>query len=139
MSDGFVADSSVGVAWAVLSQSSEAAAHLLNDVASGTPLVVPVLWMFEIANSLLVLNRRRRITVEQCTRARRALSQLTPLVDEEGPRVALSKLSDLAKQHALSVYDAAYLELAVRKRLPLASRDAALNKAAKLSGVRTLL
>ncbi len=63
MSDGFVADSSVGVAWAVFSQSSEATAHLLNDVASGTPLVVPVLWMFEIANSLLVLNRRRRITV----------------------------------------------------------------------------
>lgn len=139
MSDGFVADSSVGVAWAVLSQSSEATEHLLNDIVSGTPFVVPVLWTFEVANALLVLTRRKRMEPEQCARARRALSHLTPLVDEEGPRVALSKIADLAEKHALSVYDAVYLEVAVRRGLPLASRDAALNKAAKLSGVRTLL
>jgi predicted nucleic acid-binding protein len=95
--------------------------------------------MFEVANSLLVLTRRKRITSEQCARARRALGQLRPVVDEEGPRVALSKLSDLAAEHTLSVYDATYLELAIRRRLPLASRDAALNRAAKVSGVRTLL
>ena len=75
--DGFVADSSVGVAWAVWSQSSRATEHLLDDVASGRPFVVPVLWMFEVANSLVVLMRRRRIEFEQCARARRALSRLT--------------------------------------------------------------
>ncbi len=139
MRDGFVADSSVGVAWAVLSQSSDAAADLLNDVASGAALVVPVLWTFEVANSLLVLVRRNRITPQQCARACGELMRLNPIADEEGPRLALSKISDLAKQYALSVYDAAYLELAMRRRLPLASRDVALNKAAKLSGVRTLL
>ena len=139
MSDGFVADSSVGVAWAVMSQSSETTVLLLNDVASGTPFVVPVLWMFEVANSLLVLARRRRIEPEQYARARRALSRLSPTIDEEGPRVALGKISDLAEKYALSVYDAAYLELAVRRRLPLASRDADLNTAAKQVGVRTLL
>ena len=136
---GFVADSSVGVAWAVLSQSSEATADLLENVASGAALVVPVLWTFEVANSLLVLARRKRITPEQSARASRALIHLNPIIDEEGPRLALNKISDLAKQHALSAYDAAYLELAIRRRLPLASRDAALNKAAKLSGVRALL
>ena len=139
MSDGFVADSSVAVAWAVFSQSSEATEHLLNSVASGTPFVVPVLWTFEVANALLVLARRKRIEAEQCARARRALRLLTPIVDEEGPRAALGKIADLAEQHALSVYGATYLELAVRRGLPLASRDAALNRAARLCGVRSLL
>ena len=62
-----------------------------------------------------------------------------PIVDDEGPRFALTEITDLAQKHGLSVYDAAYLELAIRKRLPLASRDAALNKAARLSGVKTLV
>ena len=139
MSNAFVADSSVGVAWAVLSQSSQATEHLLDHVASGTSFVVPVLWVFEVANSLLVLTRRRRIAPEQYARARRALSRLIPTVDEDGPRGALGRISDLAEKHALSVYDAAYLELAIRRGLPLASRNADLNKAAKLCGAKTLL
>ena len=58
---------------------------------------------------------------------------------DDGARLALAKISDLAIDHALTVYDAVYLELALRRRLPLASLDAALNRAAQLSGVRTLL
>lgn len=139
MKDAFVADSSLGVAWAVLSQSSHATEHLLNDVASGRQFVVPVLWMLEIANALLVLVRRNRIKPEEYARARGALSRLTPAVDEEGPRMALGKISDLASEHGLSVYDATYLELAVRRGLSLASRDADLNKAAKRCGVGVLL
>ena len=57
MSEGFIADSSVGVAWAVHSQSSDATEELLDSVAAGTPLVVPTLWTFEVANSLLVEGR----------------------------------------------------------------------------------
>lgn len=139
MSRGFVADSSVGVAWAVPAQSSEAADHLLSKVASGTPLVVPALWMFEVANALLVLTRRKRVEPAQCARARRALSGLNPAIDDEGPRAALGSITDLAEKHALAVYDAAYLEVALRRALPLASRDADLNRAAKAVGVTTLL
>jgi predicted nucleic acid-binding protein len=135
----FVADSSVGVAWAVLSQSTELTESLLNDVASGVPFVVPVLWMFEVSNSLLVLSRRKRIEAEQGIRARRALGRLTPLIDDEGLRYALSDITDLAEKNALSVYDATYLELAMRRMLPLASRDAALNQAAKRCGIDTLI
>jgi predicted nucleic acid-binding protein len=137
--DAFVADSSVGVAWAVLSQSSQATGHLLDDVASGTPFVVPVLWALEVANALLVLTRRKRIKPEDYTRARRALDRLTPVVDEDAPRMALGKISDLAEEHGLSVYDATYLDLAVRRGLSLASRDADLNQAARRCGVRVLL
>jgi len=83
--------------------------------------------------------RRKRIEPERCARARRALGSLTPLVDEEGPRVALGKISDLAEEHALSAYDAAYLGLAQRRGLPLASRDGDLNRAAKHCGIKVLL
>jgi len=137
--DAFVVDSSAGVAWAVPSQSSRLTEHLLNDVASGTPFVVPGLWMFEVANALLNLVRRKRIAAEHWARVRRALGRLTPVVDDEGPRFALGKISDLAEEHALSVYDAVYLELALRRGLPLATRDARLNQAAKRCGVRVLL
>jgi predicted nucleic acid-binding protein len=136
---GFVADSSVGVAWAVPSQTSEPVGQLLDDVASGTLFVVPSLWKFEVANALLVLRRRQRIEPQQWTRARQALDRLTPRIDEEGPRVALREISDLASRQDLSVYDAVYLELALRTHLPLASRDASLNKAAHRCGVATLL
>jgi predicted nucleic acid-binding protein len=61
------------------------------------------------------------------------------IVDDEGPRLALQETSRLAKAHSLSVYDAVYLELALRRGLPLATRDSALNKAARRSGVQTLL
>jgi predicted nucleic acid-binding protein len=139
LTDTFVADSSVAIAWVVPSQATEGAVGLLNDVLAGTPFVVPVLWAFEVANSLLALRRRRVIQDEQYHRARRNLVELESIVDEEGPRLALEKISSIAQEHSLSVYDAVYLELALRRRVPLATRDSALNKAARRAGVRTLL
>jgi predicted nucleic acid-binding protein len=135
----FVADSSVGIAWVVPSQSSRATERLLDDVVSGASFVVPALWAFEVANSLIVLTRRKRLTKEDCSRARLAVSKLAPVVDEEGHRMALLEISELAERYSLSAYDAAYLELALRRRLPLATRDQALNKAARASGAKTLL
>jgi len=139
VSGGFIADSSVGVAWAVPSQATEAVDSLLERVAKGTPLVVPVLWTFEVANSLLVLFRRKKILAEEYERALRALARLPLVVDDEGSRLAFDKTSELAADHSLSVYDAAYLELAIRRKLPLASRDSALCKAARDCRVRLLL
>ncbi|MCX6911869.1 MAG: type II toxin-antitoxin system VapC family toxin [Verrucomicrobia bacterium] len=139
MSEGFIADASVGVAWAVHSQASAVTDNLLDRVAAGTLLVVPTLWPFEVANSLLVLHRRKKILAEDRDRAMGALAQLPIVVDEAGPRLALGKISELAAEHGLTVYDAAYLELAVRRKLPLASRDEALCKAARGCRVKLLL
>ena len=139
MNEGFVADSSVGVAWAVHSQASDDTDQLLEDVAAGTPVVVPTLWPFEVANSLLVLLRRKRILAPERDRALEALARLPFKVDDEGPRLALGRISELAAEHGLSVYDGAYLELAVRRKLPLASRDEALCKAAQSCRVKLLL
>lgn len=139
MNDGFVADSSLGIAWVTQSQSTPATDSILRDVASGRTFVVPVLWPFEVANTLLSLLRRGRINPADCNLAQHTLVRLRPIVDDEGPAFAISKILQLAQDYILSVYDATYLELALRRNLPLASRDAALNKAAKRSGVKILL
>ncbi len=137
--DPFVADCSVTIAWTIHSQSSESTESLLNQVEAGVRFVVPTLWPFEIANTLLVLTRRGRITHEDAARAGKALALLNPIIDEEGHRLAMTETSRLAAKYSLTVYDAAYLELALRRRLPLASRDNALNTAARKLKLRTLL
>jgi predicted nucleic acid-binding protein len=114
-------------------------AFAFDEVAEGRRFYVPVLWFFEIANALLVLRRRKKITPKECAAAGRALASLHPAVDEEEPRVAFGKVSELALEQSLSVYDAAYLELALRRGLPLASRHVDLNSAAQQCGVRVLL
>jgi predicted nucleic acid-binding protein len=139
MNNSFVADSSVGVAWAAPAQASEGTDELLRDVASGRPFVVPALWAIEVANALIILLRRRRMDTSNCQHARHIIGRLRPVLDDEGPQLTLSKTWDLAEQYGLSVYDATYLELALRKGYALASRDGALNKAARRSGVKTLL
>jgi predicted nucleic acid-binding protein len=139
LTDTFVADSSVAIAWVVPSQATEGSVELLEDVVTGVPFVVPVLWAFEVANSLLALRRRRVLQEEQYQRARRDLVELESIIDEEGPRLALERISSIAQEHSLSVSDAVYLELAMRRGLPLATRDSALEKAARRAGVRTLL
>lgn len=139
MNEGFIADSSVGVAWAVQAQASDDTDRLLDAMASGTPVLVPTLWPFEVANALLVLLRRKKILAEERSRALSALARLPIVVDEEGCRLALGRISELAAEHGLSVYDAAYLELALRRKLPLASRDNALRNAATDCRLKLLL
>ena len=136
---GFVADSSLAVAWVVKSQASPDTERLLDNVESGHVFAVPVLWAFEVANGLLTLKRRKRITAQERDQAHIELSTLNPLYDEDGPHLALGRITELAEKHSLTVYDATYLELAVRRGLPIASRDAALNQAAHRAGVETLL
>jgi predicted nucleic acid-binding protein len=139
MKNGFVADASVGVAWAVHAQASAETGKLLDAVASGTPFVVPSLWPFEVANALIVLARRRMILAVECEQALAALARLPVSIDDEGTLHALTDVADLASKTGLSVYDATYLELAVRRRLPLASTDEPLVKAARKHGVHVLL
>ena len=130
----FVADASVGAAWLVSAQSDNETDRLLSEVEAGARVHVPALWLFEIANALLVLLRRGRLDEQGFKQSRSDLLDLHPRVDDEDHRVTIEKVLQLAEKHALSVYDAVYLELALRRSLPLASRDAALNKAAKAAG-----
>ena len=139
MNQGFVADCSVGVAWVVAAQSSPAAAELRERIASGEPFYAPALWPLEVANALLVLSRRGRISLEERVAACSLLVRYRPVLDGEATRLAFDRLLDLADEHSLTIYDASYLELATRRKVPLASRDSALNKAARRCGIETLL
>ena len=138
MSASFIVDASVGFAWVYQGQATPETDELLNDVAAGATVVVPALWYLEMANVLLIAQRRHRLTALQRQAALERLTALQFTVDEEGTRHAFGKTSELAEEYGLTIYDAVYLELALRRSLPLATRDAALKTAAKQCGVNAL-
>ena len=136
MSASFVVDASVGFAWVYQGQATPETDQLLNKVAAGATVVVPALWYLEMSNVLLIAQRRHRLTAVQRKAASEKLTALQFTVDEEGTRHAFGKTSELAEKHGLTLYDATYLELALRRSLPLASRDESLRKAARQCGVK---
>lgn len=138
MSTSFVIDSSVGFAWVHPAQATVETDKLLQEVEAGAVVVVPELWFLEMANGLLMLQRRKKLTAAERKGALDTLAALNLTVDTEGGKAAFNRTSDLAEKHGLTVYDAAYFELALRRKLPLASRDGSLLRAAKNSGVKTL-
>lgn len=138
MSASFIVDASVGFAWVYPGQATSGTDRLLNEVAAGATVVVPALWYLEMSNVLLIAQRRHRLTAIQRKAALEKLAAMQFMVDEEGTRHAFGKTSDLAEKHGLTIYDATYLELALRRSLPLASRDEALTNAAKQCGLKTL-
>ena len=97
--------------------------------------VVPALWPLEVANVLLMGERRKRSNQTRATKWLRYLSALPIAVDGETPFRAFDPILNLARTHKLTSYDAAYLELAVRRGLPLATLDSDLEKAAQAVGV----
>jgi predicted nucleic acid-binding protein len=134
----FVVDASIGIAWIHPAQATVHSQGLLDAIAEGAMVRAPALWALETANALLVLTRRGKLTEEERGAALAALAQLSVVLDHEMAALAFGKLSELATRHQLSMYDAAYLELAVRKKLPLACKDGPLRTAAKRSRVKLL-
>jgi predicted nucleic acid-binding protein len=104
----------------------------------GSDRPAPALWSLEASNALLVLTRRGKLTEDERAEALTALAQLSVVLDHEMAALAFGKLSDLATRHGLSVYDAAYLELAMRRKLPIACKDGPLRTAAKRARVKLL-
>ncbi len=109
---------------------------MLDAIAEGATVEVPALWPLEVGNALTVLVRRRKLTEDEREIALGWFRGLPLHVDHEAASLAFSRLSDLAAAYQLSVYDAAYLELAQRRRLVLGCKDGPLRKAARQSGVR---
>lgn len=129
-----VLDSSVTLAWLLADEGGEAVDAVLSRVVAGGAWV-PALWRLEVANSLTTAARRQRVTPEFRDRSLADLALLDIAVDPDTDRHAWSQTLRLADRHRLSLYDAAYLELALRLGLPLASLDAELRAAAHGQGV----
>lgn len=132
-----VLDSSATLAW-VHGDERTSAIDVAFDRVAAQGAVVPSLWHLEIANGLTAALRRQRISVIERAEAMADLAQLDIVVDAETEQHAWKATTQLADQHGLSVYDAAYLELAQRRRLPLVTLDKALIRAAAASGVEVL-
>ena len=125
-------------AWVLPNQASAEAEALLERIEAGVEAVVPSLWFLEVANGLLVAQRRKRVTAPERMLALVRLSALSLTVDADAARDVFGRTSTLAEQFGLSVYDAAYLEVALRRNLPLGTRDRALRSAAERSGIPEL-
>lgn len=134
----YVVDASIAISWLVPSQQTPPADRVMIEARSGTPFFVPSLWYLEVANALLILWRRKKIDAALCARARADLSILDAVVDDEDPRRVLGAAWQLADHYSLTIYDAMYLELAIRRGATLASRDGDLVAAAKKRGVAIL-
>jgi predicted nucleic acid-binding protein len=132
-----VIDASVALAWCFRDERTENTAKLLERVQTDAA-AVPNLWHLEVANVLALAERRRRITPAESTELIALLEALEIVVDEETPSHALGRVLDLAREERLTAYDAAYLELAMRLGLPLASKDVDLCDAAERLGVSVL-
>jgi predicted nucleic acid-binding protein len=131
----FVADASVAIGWVHPGQATKQTAAMLAAIADGATLEIPALWPLEVANALLVLVRRRKLTEDDRQVALGWLRGLRLRLDHEMTALAFSRLSELADAHQLSVYDAAYLELAQRRKLVLGCKDGPLRTAATHAGV----
>ena len=138
MSTPWVIDASIAVSWAHPDQSTQESERVFAELASGATISVPPLWFVESANCLLILQRRKKMTAADRKAALNMLGNLPLEIDYVSPRAAFEEVSVLAEKHLLTVYDATYLELALRKNLALATRDEQLRIAAKRCGVAVL-
>ena len=133
----FVLDASVAVAWCFDDESTPAAWALLDRIRAAAGHV-PALWAQEVGNILLGAERRRRITQARAVEFVGILGELDIRVDADLPGRAFRDVLPLARERRLTTYDAAYLELAMRLGLPLATKDRDLARAARSLRVKTL-
>lgn len=133
----FVVDTSTTMTWCFNDEMTPATDALLDQVqAMGA--IVPAVWSLEVANALLVAERRRRVTAYEATRLAQLLQSLPIIIDADGAANVFGAVLALAREHTLSSYDASYLELAMRQGLPLATQDTRLRTAATRAGVPLL-
>ena len=136
MSD-LVLDVSLSCAWCFADEASDAAWAILERLQTDRAQV-PALWLWETANVLVQAERRGRISGAASRNFLGLLEGLPISVDQPSTASVWHDTLALARSHSLTSYDAAYLELALRRGLPLASRDKALQAAARAEGVPLL-
>jgi predicted nucleic acid-binding protein len=131
---GVVVDASVALAWCFPDEASEYADRVLVAL-DGLAVMVPAIWGLEVANAVLTGERGKRIKPPEIQRFTALLEGLSPAQDFQPVAHHVNQVLPLAREYGLSAYDAAYLELAIRRGVPLAGLDGKLRKAAQKSGV----
>ncbi len=128
-----VLDASAAIAWAFKDERDAQAVAIAHYVAQESA-IVPALWRWEVQNVLLNAEKRGRVKPSVVVDILNALAALPISVEPEGPDLKFAAELDVARRFGLSLYDSAYLELALRKGLLLATKDSQLAAAAKKAG-----
>ncbi len=132
-----VADANAALATVLPGHDERVAEAFLQHIGCGDEVWVPPLWLLETLNVLLVRERRKKMDADERDRAISCLHGYPVRVNEESTS-HISEIQRLATKHALTSYDAAYLELTLRLECSLLSADAALCAAARAEGVKLL-
>jgi predicted nucleic acid-binding protein len=133
----FVVDASITLAWCFEEERTHPIVDLLYSLGQNGAQA-PLLWPLEALNGLLMAQRRKRIDAREAADLALFLRDLPVTLDTETTDHAWTTTAQLAERHRLSAYDACYLELAMRRKLPLATLDKDLIKAAKAVGTTVL-
>ena len=132
----FVLDNTVTMAWCFTEEATEFTEVLLNRLSNlADTALVPALWLYEVVNVTEMAVRKGRISKEKATAFLESLADLPIEVEDLSRTEVFVSVRGGAERYVLTGYDAAYLELAIRHRLPLAALDSDLIKAARAAGV----
>ena len=134
----FVLDASIVLTWCFPDEEAQKAEKIFETIALGDTPAVPAFWRREVLNALLMGEKRKRLTTELIQTFVSDLERLPSEIDAPAAGTVFHTTLDLCRKHGLTAYDAAYLELAMRHRVPLATADGALERAARAEGVEIL-
>ena len=131
----FVLDCSVTMSWFFEDEDTPYTTAIRRSLGGGSQAYVPAIWLLEVGNVFIVSERRKRLSPEKTSRFL-TLLKLLPIQIEDTPSFTLlGDILKLTRDYRLSAYDAVYLELALRKGIPMVSLDHDLRKAAQKAGV----
>lgn len=133
----FVLDCSTTMAWCFEDESTPYTEKILSCFSKGFMARVPPLWVLEISNVLLMAERKKRIQTLQSNNFKNSLNSLPITIDDTSTKRVFDTVFSLARELKLTSYDACYLELALREKLPLITLDKALIQAAKTINIAT--
>lgn len=130
----FVLDCSITMAWCFEDEANDYTEDILESLKDSNALV-PTIWPLEVANVLLIAKKNKRINEVQVASFIDALTALPIIVDLTSSSRAMHSTFVLANKTGLTIYDAAYLEIAIREKIPLLTLDKGLLKAAKMMNI----
>lgn len=136
--NGIVVDASVTLSWCFPDEQTPLSLNLLDRLNAGEPALVPAFWSVVVLNSLLIGERRGRISREQTEAFLGDLRAMGPAIDSASLEQIFGPIQEICRAHRLTPYDALYLELAVRFECPLATLDQPQKDAAIALGIECL-
>jgi len=136
--NGIIVDASVTLSWCFPDEQTPMSLAVLDRLKAGDQVVVPAFWLLEVLNSLLVGERKGRITPTETRAFFDDLRNLRPVIDNVTLEQVAGPVQTICRDHRLTPYDALYIELAQRSGCPLATLDQPQREAAQALGVNSL-